>query len=127
MSRRSVVEDVEAAEASRARAIVEADLETLDRLTDPDLVHIDITGRVRTKAQFLDQLQDGGHRYRTYELLENTVHVSGDVAAVSGVFRNTLLTNGEEIRKIARHLRVYLRRNEAWKTIVHQATSLDQA
>ena len=46
-------------EAARAKAIVEADIAALSRITDDDYVHVEVSGQVRDKRGFLDGVPRG--------------------------------------------------------------------
>lgn len=111
-------------EARRAQAIVAADIATLDELTDDAYAHIETSGRVRDKRGFLAGLADGTVKFSRYELTETNITVSGDVAWVVGAFENEAATPQGAVVKRARHLRVWVRRNGAWRNVCHQATAL---
>lgn len=116
---------IAALEDARAAAIVNADVGVLDALTDADYVHVEVSGRVRTKAEFLETLRLGG-RFERYEVSDNLIRLYGDAAVVTGEFRNALrLADGGLAAKHARHVRLYVRRAEGWMNVLHQATALD--
>lgn len=120
------VAEITRIESSRARAIVAADIVTLDRITDDDYVHVEVSGKARDKRSFLDGVApDGGGRFARYELQDNLVRIFGDAAVVIGTFQNTFLTaDGVRIHKRARHTRVYIRREAGWKNVSHHATAI---
>ena len=110
-------------EAARAKALVDADVATLDRMTSDDYVHVESTGKVRTKAQFLDGLRQGEYRFESFIVDENHVSIHGETAVVTGSYHNVIRTSaGVQPVKHARHIRVYIRRDGAWINVAHQAT-----
>lgn len=112
-------------EAARAKAIVEADIAALSRITDDDYVHVEVSGQVRDKRGFLDGVAPLGGRFERYELLENAIRVFGDTAVVTGLFENTFLSgDGRRTGKRGRHTRVYVRRGADWRNVSHQATAI---
>jgi hypothetical protein len=116
---------IESIEAARAKAIIEADFDMLDHITDEDYVHVESSGTVRTKGEFLDQIKNGSGRYERYLVLENNIRIYGYVAVVTGVFENSYRArDGDCINKRARHIRVYVCREARWRNVSHQATSL---
>jgi ketosteroid isomerase-like protein len=123
MSHDTLAAQVLAVEAARARALVDADVATLDRITSDDYVHVESTGKVRTKAQFLDGLRQGEYRFESFVVDENHVSIHGDTAVVTGSYHNVIRTRaGVQPVKHARHIRVYARRDGAWINVAHQAT-----
>jgi hypothetical protein len=124
MTSRSIIESIE---TSRAKAIVDADVGALDIITDDDYVHVESSGAIRTKREFLDLIRHGEGCYERYVIAQNNIRIYGKVAVVTGVFENTYRPrDGGCIVKRARHIRVYVRRDAAWRNVSHQATSLGQ-
>lgn len=117
------VDRIRRLEAERARAIVAADVDALSRITDDDYVHVEASGRVRNRAEFLAGVTAGGGGFVRYDLIDNTVRVFSDAAVVTGAFENSFVNeNGERTDRRARHIRVYVRRPEGWRNVSHQAT-----
>ena len=112
-------------EAIRLEAMLDADVETLDQITGDDYVHVESTGQVRTKAQFLDGLKNRVYRFKSFIIEENNVNVMGTVAVVTGSYRNIIETSaGVQPVKYARHIRVYALRDGKWINVAHQATAI---
>ena len=117
---------IAALEELRAAAIVSADTKALAAMTDADYVHVETSGRVRTKQDFLETLRSGPGRFERYDVTENVIRLYGDTAVVTGVFDNAYRTaDGHCTAKTARHIRVYVRRAGGWTNVSHQATALD--
>ncbi len=116
-----------AADARRIAALVAKDLATVDALTAEDYTHVETNGGRRDKAGFLALLRQPEFRFVRWTIDENTVRVFGDVAVVTGSYRNvTRNAQGEQPEKHARHLRVWVRTNGAWRNVAHQATAIVQ-
>jgi len=117
-----------ALEAERCRALVDADVAALDRITSEDYTHVETGGAVRDKSGFLAILSRPGVRFTSWVIEENNVRIYGDTAVVTGRYHNTVRTPaGEQPPKHARHIRVYLRRNGHWQNVAHQATLIASA
>src|SRR5262249_13775954 len=102
-------EEVLAADARRVAALVAKDLESVDALTAEDYTHVETNGGRRDKAGFLALLRQPDFRFVRWTIDENAVRVFGDVAVVSGSYRNvTRNAQGEQPEKHARHLRVWV-------------------
>lgn len=123
----STEEEVLAADARRIAALVAKDLDTVDALTAEDYTHVETNGGRRDKAGFLALLRQPDFRFVRWTIDENAVRVFGDVAVVTGSYRNvTRNAQGEQPEKHARHLRVWVRRDGAWRNVAHQATAIVQ-
>lgn len=118
-------QQVLAAEAQRTRALLAADIPALERLTGEEYTHVETGGVLRDKAGFLAAMARPDVRFTSWVTEENRIRLYGDTAVVTGRYYNTVRTAaGEQPRKYARHLRVWVRRNGAWQNIAHQATQL---
>ena len=120
------IAELEAIEAVRARAILQRAVETLEALTGDEYVHVETSGVVRTKADFLTALRTGTRRFSRYETSELLIRLYGDVAVVHGVLENDLVTTeGATTPKRARFVRVWVRGDgRAWRNVSHFATEL---
>lgn len=120
-------EEVLAADARRIAALVAKDLDVVEALTAEDYTHVETNGGRRDKAGFLALLRQPDFRFVRWTIEENAVRVFGDVAVVSGSYRNvTRNAHGQQPEKHARHLRVWVRRDGAWRNVAHQATAIVQ-
>ena len=122
----AVKAEVLAADARRIEALLAGDHATLSELTADDYTHIETNGGLRNKAEFLKFVAGGDVRFLRWIIDENVIRVFGDVAVLTGRYRNIVRTAaGEQPEKRARHLRVWVRRDGAWRNVAHQATRLD--
>jgi len=114
-----------AADARRIAALVAGDVATVDALTADDYTHVETNGGRRDKAGFLALLAQPDFRFVRWDVEENVARVFGDVAVVTGRYRNVVRNaQGEQPEKHARHLRVWVRTNGAWRNVAHQATAI---
>ena len=117
--------EVLAVDARRIAALVAADLATVDALTAEDYTHVETNGGQRDKAGFLALLRQPDFHFVRWTVDENTVRIFGDVAVVTGSYRNVVRNaQGEQPEKHARHVRVWVRIDGAWRNIAHQATMI---
>lgn len=120
-------EQIQAMEALRAQAILNADVATLREMTSDDYVHVDGSGHLRNKQEFLASLSGDHANYTRYSIADNVIVVHGEVAIVTGRFQNEHVTPaGVRIGKSGRHLRVYVRSVAGWSNIAHQGTEIRQ-
>jgi hypothetical protein len=119
------VEQVLAVEAMRVRALLNADIATLDQITAQDYVHVESNGRRRSKTEFLDSLARSEYQFESFVIDENYVRMVGPVAIVTGCYHNDIRTReGLQPTKYARHIRVYVKDGDLWRNIAHQATQI---
>ncbi len=117
-----------AVEATRVRAMLEADVATLEALTADEYTHIESSGGTRNKAEFLATVARPDYRFEIFQIDANQVRVYGDTAVVTGSYHNAIRTPaGLQPVKHARHIRVYVRRDGRWRNVAHQATAVKQA
>jgi hypothetical protein len=119
---------IRALEAERCRALVDADVAALDRLTAEDYTHVETGGGIRDKASFLSILSRPGMRFTSWVIDEYRARIDGATAIVTGRYRNTVRTRaGDQPPKHARHIRVYACRDDRWQNVAHQATLIAAA
>ncbi|WP_162248283.1 MULTISPECIES: nuclear transport factor 2 family protein [unclassified Sphingomonas] len=112
-------------EAARSQAIVDADIRVLNDITDTDYTHVEMNGRLRDKSEFLEALSSGAARFVRYDALENVVRFAGEAAIVTGRFENESVDgDGMSHVRQGRHCRIYVRRQDGWKNILHQGSGM---
>ena len=86
---------LEAAEAARFKANVDADAKVLGQLLDDGLEYVHSNGEVNTKAEFIESLTSGKRDYvaTTFEI--QGVRILGDVAIIRGTAKVTVADHGQ--------------------------------
>src|ERR1041384_2706466 len=92
----SDVQAVLEADSRRIAALVAGDVATVDALTAEDYTHVETGGGQRSKAEFMDALKRPGFRFVRWIIDENHVRLFGDVAVVTGRYRNVVRTSAGE-------------------------------
>ena len=109
---------VAAIEQRRIDAMMAADINTLDELIDEQCTHRESNGTSRTKADFLADVAKREFSFDLFEIEENHIRLFGDMAIVTGTYRNIVRVRGNPNPiKHARHLRVYVNRDGSWKSL----------
>lgn len=113
-----------AAEERRYRAMVDADLDALDRLCADELSYAHSSGVRDTKAQYLGKVRSGYYRYRRIDHPVERVEVVGDTAIVVGRMTADLDVDGvpKTIDNLA--LAVLVRRGAEWQLLGYAPTPL---
>ena len=94
-------------ERQRWDALVENDLDALDRLFADDLTYTHSNGMVDTKATYLGALRDGVFRYTSVDLQDLQARAYGDIAVVTGKARVSTASKGGELVTNLRYTAVW--------------------
>lgn len=118
-----VTTELHAIERRRQRALVAADVDTLDELFDDTLVHTHAHGITHTKKELLE---DTANRRPFLDVTrgELLIRLVGDVAVVTGPLTNLVRTPGGGQRVLAGVATQVLRRDDhgGWRFISFQMT-----
>ncbi|MDX2216806.1 MAG: nuclear transport factor 2 family protein [Oculatellaceae cyanobacterium bins.114] len=116
--------EVETLETELARAILEQDVETLDRLISDEATFVTPEGVVLNKAQNLALYTSGELKISTYESSEFVLQAY-DATALTNL-KTSIVGNlqGRPFTGIYRYTRVYLKTNNQWRIIATQATAI---
>jgi ketosteroid isomerase-like protein len=110
------------------RAWVDRDRETIDAVLDDNWAVIDVSGRILTKAQVLEEaFQTGDRQIEAGTIDEVRVRTFGEVAVVTG---RTIVTGTYRGSRSAVKLRftdVCVKRGDRWQVVSSQATLLSEA
>ncbi|MDF7658089.1 nuclear transport factor 2 family protein [Erwiniaceae bacterium L1_54_6] len=109
-------------EQQRQRALIAADVETLDSMLATDLIHIHSTGMVHNKAQFLAHVTRMGG-FVAIQRDPLAIHIEGDIAILTGNTRNRVrLETGEEAERYGFSTLVLRRTARGWQILLSQLT-----
>ena len=117
--------EVLAVEKSRTVALEHADVEALDKLLADDLTYVHSTGKVDTKASFLQAVRLGDLRYLSWEPKDLQVRLLGNSAVLTGTYHVKALDQrmqGEPLELDVIILSVYAKRGGHWQQVAWQST-----
>ncbi len=120
--------EVRAAEAARLNAFLDHDVKAMGALLADEMIHTTSDGRTRNRAQFMDDFVNRPTGFSQFVTDDMEVLVFGDVAVTRGSYHNLVAQRsyGAPL-KYARFLRVWVKRNDAWRLVSHQATEVGRA
>jgi ketosteroid isomerase-like protein len=119
-------DDVAAAEKKRFAAMIAGDVAILAPLLADDLTYTHSSGRVDTKAQFLDNLRSGQQKYFSIAPEDTAVRVYGDTAVSTGRSAMHVSAAGQEMRFRIQFTDVWVRRDGRWQMVAWQSTRLPE-
>ena len=109
------------------KAWLDGDRAAVDSILAPDWSVIDLTGRVLTKAQVMQELGSGERRIESGSVDELRVRTFGAFAIVTG--RSVLAGSykGQRASVVQRFTDVFAKRNGRWQVIASQGTQVAQS
>ena len=113
---------VSAAVEALRKATIAADKSALEKLTAAELSYGHSSGRVETKAEFIEALVSGKSGFSAIELAGQTVNVVDKIAIVRHVFNATRRKEGDKVKLF--NLTIWMQRQDQWKLLARQAAKL---
>lgn len=106
---------------SLRQAMVAADRAKLEALTAPRLSYGHSSGRLEDQAQFVAGIVEGRSVFRSINLSEQTVSVTGDVAVVRHILTAETMDGGRPGNVRIGVLLVWQKQGGDWKLLARQA------
>jgi ketosteroid isomerase-like protein len=100
------------------------DVAALDQLLSAQLVYIDYDGSISTKEQFLANIKAEGLQPEQIINESQTVHLFGDCAVVTGVYREKGMNKGKPYLRRGRFTDTWVKLNNTWQCVASQSTLL---
>jgi len=114
-----------AVEALR-KALLEADKSQLEKLTAEQLSYGHSSGRVESKAQFINGVMTRKAIYKSITFPEVTVAVVGDASIVRHLYESESETDGKPSSVKIGALQVWQKQDGTWKLLARQGFRLPQ-
>jgi ketosteroid isomerase-like protein len=116
--------EIRAAEASFRAAILARDVNALDALFAPKIVYAHATGKIETKAMYLDRLKEGKQRYDSYTAERNDIVVYGDSAMSHLTVRVTGRNDAGAFNDHVLMLHHWVKEKGKWRLVSHQTAKI---
>ena len=120
-----VQQEIVRLEQARCRALVEADIDSLQKLVSDDVVHVHANGKADNKAAYLAMVEKQ-IRFLTASREKLDVRVYGDLAVATGRLDQAIEMK-ESAQRIDMHVmttQVWAQREGGWQQVSFQATNL---
>jgi ketosteroid isomerase-like protein len=119
-----VAEAIKQVERDWVDAMIHVDLARLNQIVADDWVETGGSGKIGTKASFLDDVRSGAHKLETCDLGPADVKVLGNVAVLSGSATETRLRDGQPLTVHVGYMDVYVKRGDRWVVIRSHASKI---
>ncbi|MFW0773094.1 nuclear transport factor 2 family protein [Paenarthrobacter nitroguajacolicus] len=113
---------IEALEAKRYRAVVDADYDTFEDLCHERLVYTHSLGDRDSLTSYLEKLRAGFYRYHRIDHPVEDIILIGNTALVLGQMNAELTVNGTYKTLANSALAVWIKEDETWKFLAYQPT-----
>ena len=113
---------VSAAVEAFRNATIAADKSALDKLTANELSYGHSSGRLESKAEFIEALTSGKSGFSAIELSDQTITIVDQTALVRHVFNGASRRESANLKLSI--LTVWLRQQGQWKLVARQAAKL---
>lgn len=98
------------------------DVAALEQLLSPHLVYIDYDGSLTSKEEFLANVKGEGLSPEQITNEQQTVHVFGDCAVVTGIYREKGVDKGKPYNRRGRFTDTWVKVNDSWQCVASQST-----
>lgn len=105
-------------------AIIAADAAKLGAVSAETLTYGHSAGRLENKAQFIDQLVSKRSVYRSIDVHDQKIIVSGNVATVRHNLAVVTVSNGKDVPSKLGVLLVWQKQPDRWRLIARQSIAL---
>ena len=98
------------------------DVAALDQLLSPQLVYIDYDGSFSSKQEFLAAVKGEGLSPEQIINEQQSAHVFGDCAVVTGVYREKGVNKGKPYSRRGRFTDTWVKVSGTWQCVASQST-----
>ena len=123
-SPRSLEDQIKELERSRQNAFIRGDTARIERQTADDYTTINAAGLVSDKPRMMASLASGRTKVLSVTLDDLKARVYGDVAVLTGIYRDVNVSGGVERRVNARFTRIFALKQGTWLAVAYQQTLL---
>ena len=119
-SKAATIEIFRRLEQARSKAIIDADMQTLERMLADDLSYTHSNGLNDDKSAFLTRVKN--RVYRRIDARDLTVHAEGALSIVSGIAEIETEANDKRNSFVVRFVNVWIFSGAVWRHALWQST-----
>ena len=125
-SNQAQIQEITELEKRRAAAVVDRNVDFLDKITATDSVRISPMAELATKSQLLAELKSGSVTYSSIDVDELSVRIYGTTAVVTGRSAFEGQKDGKQFKNRCRFSRVWVKSGTGWQEILFQLTPISE-
>jgi hypothetical protein len=114
-------QDVAQAVDHLTQAMLHKNITELNTLTAANLTYGHSSGKIQDKKQFIDDIETGKSAFKTLEMQNQTITMSGDTALVRNHFSAQALKGTEVVPTEIENFQIWQKQNGKWLLIGRQA------
>ncbi|MNL95686.1 hypothetical protein D3C81_54890 [compost metagenome] len=122
MSDQDVKNIVTALETLRRRAMIEQDMDYLERIYSSDLTYSHSDGKSDGKISYLQGMRRSVWIYKSLQSEDDHVRILGDCAVFNGLIEMDVIIRGEPMILNSRYISVWRNGDLGWQMIAWQST-----
>ena len=119
-----VEDQIEQLEQQRYATLIAGNWDAFDALLADEFFYNQAGGKSVPKAAYLETLRSGAVKVHRAAREASTMRRYGDVIIVTGIAHVDVTLNGEDKTLHSRYLHVWVKKDNDWKLVARQATSL---
>lgn len=104
------------------QAVIVKDAKAIDSLLASELIFINYEGAVMNKAAYLENVKVTSVHFEHVESETMQVHVYGQSAVVTGLYRESGTKNGKPFSRRERFVDTWINRGNTWLCVASQST-----
>lgn len=108
-------------QSARFRAMIDADIDSLEDFLADDLSYSHTTGKTETKSAFLSTVESGEVNYVSMTPRDVEVRIYGDIAVITGLSRLQGAVGDRSVSFTIRFLDVSKRVGDSWQLVAWQS------
>jgi ketosteroid isomerase-like protein len=108
-------------QSARLKAMIDADIDTLERYLADDLTYSHTTGWTETKSEFLSTVESQAIDYVSVTPRDIEVRIYGDIAVITGLSRMQGAVGNRSVSFTIRFLDVSRRVGDSWQLVAWQS------
>jgi ketosteroid isomerase-like protein len=121
---RTAQKAIEQLERDRQDAFIRGDADALDRATAETYTTVSPGGVLADKAQMMKNIRARKTQVLSVSLEDLSARIYGDTAILTGIYRDTHITDGQKSEAHSRFIRVFTRTKDGWQAVAYQQTAL---
>lgn len=113
-------------QVARFKAMIDADMESLEGFLANDLTYTHTTGWIETKSEFMSTVESGSIDYMTVTPRKIKVRIYGDIAVMTGLSRMQGAVGDKVVSFTIRFTDVSRRIGNSWQLVAWQSARIHE-